>query len=60
MLGNWKVGKNCKLKLTYESGLMNVIMTADLGGWINNGHQGPRRKAGQVTCADRKRKHLKE
>ena len=56
VIGNWKVGKNCELKLNCESGVMKVTMTADLGSWIqptskssesgNSVHQGPRRRAG--------------
>ena len=57
VIGNWKVGKNCELKLNCESGVMKVTMTTDLGSWIkpphskssesgNSVHQGPRRRAG--------------
>ena len=28
VLGNWKVGKNCELKLTCEAGVMKVTMSA--------------------------------
>ena len=34
VLGNWKVGKSCELKLYCEAGVMKVTLSADLGSWV--------------------------
>ena len=58
VLGDWKVGKNCKLALNCVNGVMKVTLSADLGSWVqpqpqpqhsetgDRGHQGPRKRAG--------------
>ena len=57
VLGNWKLGKNYELVLSCDSDVMKMIMSADLGNWVqpsatqpsetgDRGHQGPRRRAG--------------
>ena len=57
VLGSWKVGKCCELKLHCEAGVMKATMSADLGSWVqrsqpkhsdadNRGHLSSRKRVG--------------